>query len=174
MEQPLQGEEAPGDPCRADQVDDVAVLEQDRCAEGIGHRGEAGGRGRLAPGAGQGEHSGPGDDDVSDGVEARGPGIGEDRVEDLSRIEDSAHGHSEQRHAGILPGVPEGPAAGGPFLLDAEVEGVIEMSGVAVGELLAAEQDGAEADEQKDQGADRAEQGDDAASNLLQRKVTVL
>jgi hypothetical protein len=35
-------------------------------------------------------------------------------------------------------------------LLDAEVEGVVEVSGIAIGELVALEEDGTEGDEEQD------------------------
>jgi hypothetical protein len=129
-----------GQPRRADEKDDIAVLEQDRPAERVTQRTQGRARHARPPGSQQDQHPREGQRRVRDDVEPRPPVVAEQGVEDLAGIEYGGRGAAQQRHPAVLLGLPERPATGLPLGLDPPVERIVEVRGVAVGELLAAEQ----------------------------------
>ena len=152
VQEPFESDAPPRDPCGADEEDDITVLEQDGSGEGVCESGEVSGGEREIPCASEPEHAGPCDEEVCDGVETKGPRVVEESEEDFAWVEYGGHWDAEERYAGILSGVPERPASGVPLLLDAEVEWVVEVGGIAISELFTAEEYSVEADEQEDQG----------------------
>ena len=78
---------------------------------------------------------------MRDHVEPGAPGIGEDGIEDLARIEDGRRRIAEQRHSAVLLGLPEWrPTPRVPLGLHLLVERIIIVGRIAIGELLLAKQ----------------------------------
>ncbi len=155
----------PGDPRSADEEDHVAVLRQDRRPERIAQPSQQRPRPAHAERAAQRHGAQQRQRRVRDDVGPCAPGVGQRRVDDLARVEHRGHRVAEQGGAGVQLGRPQRHPPGGPLLLDAQVERVVEVGRVAVGELLVAEQCRAEADEREGQRAGQSEQGQGGAAH---------
>ena len=82
-------------------------------------------------------------------VKTRTPGIGENGVDHLGRVEDRRRRISQQRHPGVFLQFPQGHAPRVPLLLDALIKRVVVMGGVAEPELLVPEEDRGKAGEEQ-------------------------
>ncbi len=151
----VERQESPGRPRRTDQIDQGAILEQDRAAEGIADAGDGRTRRADAERPGEGDHPRERQERMRDHINAGREGIGQGPVDQLARVEDGRRGVAQQGHPAVLLGLPERPPAGVPLVLDLLVERIAVVRHVAEGELLAGDRRAeAQADEQHE--ADRA------------------
>jgi hypothetical protein len=73
-------------------------------------------------------------------VDPSGPGVRNEPVDDLPRVEDRRGRVPQERRAAILLRLPKRPAPRVPFLLDAFVERIVIVRDVAISELLVVEE----------------------------------
>ena len=78
---------------------------------------------------------------MGDDVDPGPPGIGQDRIDELSRIEDGRRRVAQQGHPATLLGLPERPAACLPLMLHPLVERIVILNRVAEAELLVPAED---------------------------------
>ena len=86
---------------------------------------------------------------MDENVQTSCPGIGEQGVDQLARIEHRRGRIAQQRYARILLRLPEGPPALLPFSLHALIERIIIVPGVAIAELAAAPEGRAETEQEQ-------------------------
>jgi hypothetical protein len=78
---------------------------------------------------------------MKDDIGASGDGVWAESEDEFWRIEDGGGGVSEEWHAGVFFGFPERPATGVPLGLNAQVEGIVVVRGIAIRKLPALEKD---------------------------------
>jgi len=126
-------------PGRANQVDDVAVLEQDRRAERIRERTERRADPGRPPRTHQDQHGGERQCRMSHHVHPRPPRVRQDGENQLSGIKHRRGRVPQERYPSVLLRFPEWPPPLVPLLLNALMKRVIIMAGIAKTELAIAE-----------------------------------
>ncbi len=162
--EPAVGEQEPQrQPRRADEINRVARLEQDRPAKPVAQPAERGGRRAQAQPSEQAEHRPDGDQHVADQIGPRRPGIRHRREDQLARIQDRRRGVAQQGHPAVGRGVPGRHEPGRPLGLHPLMERIIVARRVPKAELLAPKQNRTKApaaegdgrDDRNDQDPDR-------------------
>ena len=99
-------------------------------------RAQCGADPARAPGSHQDEHAQERQRRMGQDINPGPPGIRQDGEDHLTRIEDRRGRVPQQRHPGVLLGLPERPPPLVPRRLNALVQPVVIFADIAIGELL--------------------------------------